>query len=179
MKPNGGFGLQRCEYGGDNGMTHRLVWYWELGENLWEGVENLEVKGALWWSQMGNLVEEWGESYMGRSLSRQAGTNEDYNFTHIWDFKTDNPNQFKIAHDKIVKTFKKENEGRWVAFGTYDVNRPNGATHWVGVSGKDSHELIMLYDKMQNKSEFIKLIAERGKTEDVRDYMVRRIKTYN
>ena len=116
---------------------------------------------------------------MGRSLSGQAGTNEDYNLTHIWDFKTDNPNQFKIAHDKIVKTFKKENEGRWVAFGTYDVNRPNGATHWVGVSGKDAHELIMLYDKLQNQSEFIKLIAERGKTEDVRDYMVENLITFN
>ena len=57
MKPNGGFGLQRCEYGGDNGMTHRLVWYWELGENLWEGLENLDAKGMLWWSQMDNYVE--------------------------------------------------------------------------------------------------------------------------
>jgi hypothetical protein len=159
-------------------MTHRLVWYWELGEDLWEGT-NVQEKAPLWWNQMNNYVEEWGESYMGRSLSRQDGTNEDYVWTHIWDFKTDNPNQFKTAHDKIVKTFKKENEGRWVAFGTYDVNRPNGATHWVGVSGKDAHELIMLYDKLQNQSEFVKLIAERGKTEDVRDYMVRRIKTYN
>jgi hypothetical protein len=178
MKPNGGFGIQKYEHGGDNGMTHRLVWYWKLGEDLWEGT-NVQEKAPLWWNQMNNYVEEWGESYMGRSLSRQDGTNEDYVWTHIWDFKTDNPNQFKTAHDKIVKTFKKENEGRWVAFGTYDVNRPNGATHWVGVSGKDAHELIMLYDKLQNQSEFVKLIAERGKTEDVRDYMVRRIKTYN
>ena len=178
MKPNGGFGLQRYEFGGENGMTHRLVYYWELGEDLWEGT-NMGEKFDLWSAQMDNYVEEWGERYMGRSLSRQAGTNEDYNLTHIWDFKTDNPNQFKTAHDKIVKTFKKENEGRWIAFGTYDVNYPNGATHWVGVSGFSEWELVALYDKMQNQSEFIKLIAERGKTEDVRDYMVENLITFN
>ena len=178
MKPNGGFGIQKIGKGGDNGMTHRLVWVWELGEDLWEGT-NVQEKVPLWRNQMNNYVEEWGESYMGRSLSRQEGTNEDYIWTHIWDIKIDDPNQFKVAHDKIVKTFKKEFEGRWVGFGTYDINYPNGATHWVGVSGKDEHDHVMLYDKLQSQSEFIKLIAERGKTEDVRDYMVRRIKTYN
>ena len=178
MKPNGGFGIQSIGKGGDNGMTHRLVWYWELGEDLWEGT-NVQEKAPLWWNQMNNYVEEWGESYMGRSLSRQEGTNEDYVWTHIWDIKINDPNQFKLAHDKIVKTFKKEFEGRWVGFGTYDINYPNGATHWVGVSGKDEHDHVILYDKLQSQSEFIKLIAERGKTEDVRDYMVKRIKTYN
>ena len=58
------------------------------------------------------------------------------NGTHIWDLKIDDPNQFKIGHDKIIKKFKKEFEGRWVGFGTYDINYPNGATHWVGVSGE-------------------------------------------
>ena len=178
MKPNGGFGIQKIGKGGDNGMTHRLVWVWELGQDLWEGTK-VQEKVPLWRNQMNNYVEEWGESYMGRSLSRQEGTNEDYIWTHIWDIKIDDPNQFKVAHDKIVKTFKKEFEGRWVGFGTYDINYPNGATHWVGVSGKDDHDHVMLYDKLQSQSEFIKLIAERGKTEDVRDYMVRRIKTYN
>ena len=178
MKPNGSFGIQKIGKGGDNGMTHRLVWVWELGDDLWEGT-NVQEKVPLWRNQMNNYVEEWGESYIGRSLSRQEGTNEDYVWTHIWDIKIDDPNQFKVAHDKIVKTFKKEFEGRWVGFGTYDINYPNGATHWVGVSGKDEHDHVMLYDKLQSKSEFIKLLAERGKTEDVRDYMVRRIKTYN
>ena len=118
---------------------------------------------------MNNYVEEWGESYMGRSLSTQQATNEDYNMWHIWDFKTDNPNQFKIAHDKIVKTFKKENEGRWVAFGTYDVNRPNGATHWVMVSGKDMEDHLMLYDELQKQDDFYVLLSERGEVERVRD----------
>ena len=79
---------------------------------------------------------------------------------------------------QIVKKFKKQFEGRWVAFGTYDINYPNGATHWVGISGKDDHEHVMLYDELQKQSEFIKLIGERGKVEDVRDYMVTSLKTY-
>ena len=169
MKPNkGGFALQVIGKGANNGMTHRLIWYWELGEDLWEGT-NVDDKAPLWWSQMSNYVEEWGTSYMGRVLSRQEGTNEDYEWTHIWDLKIDDPNQFKIGHDKIIKKFKTEFEGRWVGFGTYDINYPNGATHWVGVSGKDDHDHVMLLHKLQSQSEFIKMLAERGKSENVRD----------
>ena len=136
MKPNkGGFAFQQIGKGSDDGMTHRLVWYWEMGEDLWKGT-NVEEKAPLWWNQMGNYVEEWGESYCGRVLSRQDASNKEYEWTHIWDIRINDPNQFKTAHDKIVNTFKKEFEGRWVAFGTYDINYPNGATHWVGVSGK-------------------------------------------
>jgi len=178
MKPNkGGFAIESIGKGADNGMTHRLVWWWEIGEDLWEGT-NLEEKAPLWWAQMSNYVEEWGEQYSGRVLSEQAATNEDYKRTHIWDYKIENPIQFKTAHDKIVKKFKKEFEGRWVAFGTYDINNPGGATHWVGVSGKNDNDHIMLYDELQNQTEFIKLATERGKMEYVKDYMINEIKTY-
>ena len=178
MTPNkGGFGIQSIGKGGDDGMTHRLVWYWEIGENLWEGT-NVQERAPLWWSQMSNYVDEWGESYSGRTLSRQVGTNDDYKSTHIWDIKIDNPNQFQNAHDKIVKKFKKEFEGRWVAFGTYDINYPNGATHWVGLSGANENDHIMLYDKLQKQAEFVKLIGERGEVENIRDYMVENIKFY-
>ena len=128
---------------------------------------------------MNNYIEEWGESYCVGAFSRPQGTNENYEQTHIWDIKIDDPNQFKIVHNKIVKKFKKGLEKRWVGFRTYDINYPNGATHWVGVSGFSEWELVALYDKMQNQSEFIKLIAERGKTEDVRDYMVENLITFN
>ena len=178
MKPNkGGFGIESIGKGSDNGMTHRLVWFWEIGEDLWEGTD-IQDKAPLWWNQMNNSIDEWGESYSGRTLSRQKGTNDEYKLTHIWDIKIDDPNQFKDAHDKIVKKFKKEFEGRWIAFGTYDINYPNGATHWVGLSGKDENDHIILYDKLQKQPEFIKLISERGKVENVRDYLVEDIKFY-
>ena len=65
-----------------------------------------------------------------------------------------------------------------MAFGTYDINYPSGATHWVGVSGKDDQDHMMLYDKLQKQNEFIELLAARGKTENIRDYMVKNIKSY-
>jgi hypothetical protein len=115
---------------------------------------------------------------MGRVLSSQKGTNEDYKWDHIWDIKASDPNQFKIAHDKILKKIKKQFEGRCAAFGTYDINHPNGPTHWVVVSGKDDHEHVMLLDELQKQSEFIKLLGERGKVENVRDYVVSDLKRY-
>ena len=179
MKPNkGGFALQQIGKGSDNGMTHRLLWWWELGEDLWEGT-NVDEKAPLWWSQMTNYVAKWGDSYCGRALSMQGGTNEDYEWTHIWDIKIDDPIKFKTAHDKIVKKFKKEFEGRFVAFGAYDINYPNGATHWVGVSDKDDHVHMIILNKLQSQSDFIKLPGERGETENVRDYIVRDLKIYN
>ena len=178
MKPNkGGFALRVLGAGADNGMTHQFLWYWELGEDLWEGT-NIDEKAALWWSQMDNYVEEYGDQYLGRVLSRQEGTNKDYKWTHIWDFKVDDANQFKTGHDKIIKKFEKEFEGRSVGFGTYDINRPDGATHWVGISGEGNHDHVMLMDKLQSQSEFIKMLAERGKSENVKDYMVKDLKTY-
>jgi hypothetical protein len=36
----------------------------------------------------------------------------------------------------------------------------------------------MLMDKLQSQSEFIKMLAERGKSENVKDYMVKDLKTY-
>ena len=36
----------------------------------------------------------------------------------------------------------------------------------------------MLYDKLQKQSDFMKLITERGKSENVKDYLVRNIKSY-
>ena len=178
MKPNkGGFALQVLGKGADNGMTHRFVWYWEMGEDLWEGT-NVQEKAPLWRAQMDNYVEVYGESYSGRVLSNHQGTNEDYKWVHIWDYKVKNQKQFKEAHDKIVNKYKKEFEGRWVAFGTYDVNSPGGgATHWVGLSGKNLQDHIMLYDKLQKQTEFLELLKKRG-GERVRDYMFRDLKTY-
>ncbi len=137
MKPNkGGFALQRLGKGADDGMTHRFIWYWEIGEDLWEGTD-VGDKAPLWFSQTENYVEEYGESIHGQGTKRdKKEPTRDYKWDHIWDMKASDPNQFKIAHDKIVKKFKKQFEGRWAAFGTYDINHPNGATHWVGVSGE-------------------------------------------
>ena len=53
--------------------------------------------------------------------------------------------------------------------GSYDYNGPNGATHWVMVSGKDMEDHLMLYDELQKQDDFYKLLSERGEVERVGD----------
>jgi len=56
MKPNkGGFALRKLGKGNDDGMTHRFLWYWEIGEDLWEGTYVMD-RAPLCWSQTENYV---------------------------------------------------------------------------------------------------------------------------
>ena len=158
--------LQEIGVGGDN-MSHRMVYSWELGVEWYEGVFD-PMKQDLSWALLDNMVEEWGEQYIGRILSWKGGDSKN-NYAHVWDLKVDNPMQFKIAHDKLVKRFEKEFEGRSVGFGSYDFNKPNGASHWVTVSGSGNEDHLMLYNEFEKHSDFFTLLSEKGTVEEVRD----------
>lgn len=166
----GGVVLERFWNGRSNGMTHRLVFMSTLGVDLMEEDAISDDRNQAFWSRMQNYIEEWGSGYSGRILSWQEGDTEENPRVHIWDIRIKDQNQFKVAHDKIVKEFKKDFEGRVVGFGTYDIGRPNGASHWVALTGKDRNDHLMLYDKLEKQSKFIELIQQRGEIEDVRDY---------
>jgi hypothetical protein len=140
-----------------------------------EGAINSDKNDAFW-SKMNNYIEEWGPGSSGRILSWQEGDTQKNPSVHIWDLKVENQGQFKNAHDKIVKSFSDDFQGRVVGFGTYDIGRVNGATHWVVVTGKDRDDHLMLYDKLEKSSKFIKLIQERGAIEEVRDFEVEILK---
>ena len=156
--------------------SHRLVWMYPLGgEMMEEGAINPD-KGEAFWAKMGNYIEEWGPVHHGRILSWQPTDNTDMKLIHIWDVKPADPITFKKGHDKIVSSFKKDFNDRLVGFGTYDINKPNGATHWVAVSGLNEQDHMMLYDKLQNDEKFLKLIQERGVTEDVQDFAVKHLR---
>ncbi|MDB4303145.1 hypothetical protein N9936_02090, partial [bacterium] len=173
----GGIKLERIRNGRTNGATHRMVWFWTLGEDLMAEDAMSDDKSSLLWARMGNYVEEWQASYSGRVTSWQAGKEENATM-HIWDVKIEDPNVFKAGHEKIVKEFKKDFEGRSIGFGTYDFGRPNGATHWIALTGKDREDHMMLYEKLWNDKNFVKLIKERGPVESVKDYEVRVLKQY-
>ncbi|OUT93630.1 MAG: hypothetical protein CBB92_14495 [Flammeovirgaceae bacterium TMED32] len=83
-----------------------------------------------------------------------------------------------IPHDKLVKRFKKQFDGRMVSFGTYDFNGPNCATHWVMVSGKTNEDHMMLYDELQKQDDFYTLLSERGEVESLRDVEYEILKLY-
>ena len=166
---NGSFWLEWIYKGSDNGMTHRMGWAWELGTD-W--IAENDPKGTeLFWYKMEEYVEEWGPSYSGRVLSWSEETDnpDDNKFSHVWDFKVKNPKQFKIGHDNFVKRFEKEFDGHEIGMGSYDFHGPNGATHFVGVTGKDMEDHLMLYDELQKQDDFYKLLSERGEVERVRD----------
>ena len=167
--------IERLRKQKNNEATHRVIWFTPLGLEWFEGGN--EDKGAAFWAKYGNMVETTNE-YSGRILSWQEGNTEENNFVHIWDYIPENPKQFKIGHDKIVKKFRDDLSGRVVGFGTYDLQRPDNATHWVAVSGKNPQDHMMLYEKMQSNSEFTKLITERGYAEPVKDYAVEILKVY-
>ena len=165
-----GVTLERIWMGGTKGMTHRLVWMSTLGVDMMDEGAITPDKNDAFWAKMNNYIEEWGPGTSGRILSWQEGDTEKMPSVHIWDIKVQDQNQFKKGHDNIIKLFKDEFAGRVVGFGTYDIGRPNGASHWVVVSGKDRNDHLMLLDKLQKSNKFMKLIQERGAVEDIRDY---------
>ena len=71
VKPNkGGVVLERIWYNSPaKGMTHRMVWLYTLGEDLFDDESIDEDKNEAFWAKMGNYVEDWGTSYSGRMLS--------------------------------------------------------------------------------------------------------------
>ncbi len=166
----GGVVLERFWSGRTHGMTHRIVFMYTLGVDMVDEDAIDPNKNDAFWSKMQNYVEEWGASYSGRMLSWKEGDTEANPNVHIWDIKVADQNQFKKGHDKIISEFKDDFDGRVVGFGTYDIGRPNGATHWVALTGKDREDHLMLYDKLQKSKKFMDLILSRGEMEDVKDY---------
>jgi hypothetical protein len=86
------------------------------------------------------------------------------------------PTKFKAAHDVLLKELKDDFTGRDVGFGTYDIGRPNGATHWMYLSGKDGEDHLKLYDKLEKSAEFWKYIKDRGEVIDVKDFELKYLK---
>ena len=58
------------------------------------------------------------------------------------------------------------------------MQRPDNATHWVAPTGRNREDHMMLYNKLQSNSEFTKLIAERGNSVAVKDYVAEILKVY-
>ena len=173
---NGTIVLESIETGSTLGNTHRLAWIYPLGGEMMAENAVDPLKSQVFWAKMGNYIEEWGPVHHGRILSWQPTKNEEMKLVHIWDVKAKDPIAFKKGHDNILNSFKQDFKDRLVGFGTYDINKPNGATHWVLVSGIDEEDHLMLLDKLQNDSKFNGLIQSRGETEEVSDFAVKHLR---
>ena len=53
---------------------------------------------------------------------------------------------------------------------------PEGASHWIAVTGEDGEDHLMLYDKLENEKKFVELAQERGSFEMIKDFSVRILK---
>jgi hypothetical protein len=154
---------------GSLGMTHRIVFSFTLGVEMMEKDAINPDRNDAFWSKLEYFVEQWGPSYSGRALSFQIGDTINHD-VHIWDIKVKDATKFKAAQDQLVKDFKDDFAGRDVGFGTYDIGRPNGATHWMYLSGKDSEDHLKILDKLEKQPKFIKYIQDRGEVIDVKDF---------
>ena len=159
--------IERILKGHKNGAIFRTVWVMPAEGDMIEGIS--QDKWDAYWAKMGDCIIEYTEHSAGRFLFGQ-GRPKKGDVIHIWDFKATNQNQFKTAQEKMLKELQKEFDGRFIAFGTYDINKPDGATHWAAVSGKSEGDHIMLLEKLEKTKAFYEFIESRGTVEDIRDY---------
>ena len=176
---SGGIFLERLWQGRENGNTHRFVWVWELGNGGIEG-EEIKFKNDAFWGEMNNYVETWGKHSSGRFLSWKDGDVSKFPYGHLWDITPEDPVAFKKAHDKIVEDASEVFDGRVVGYGTYDINRPNGASHWVVISEKDTAGHLSMHDNLEkNHSKAMnEYFKNRGQVEHVHDFVVQVLKRY-
>ena len=73
-----------------------------------------------------------------------------------------------LGNNSLPDVFK----GRFVGFGTYDINRPDGATHWALVSGKNVDDHLSFVTELQTKhsKKFMKYIEDRGGVELISNF---------
>ena len=93
-------------------------------------------------------------------------------FVQIWDIKPKNPEAFQKAQMEFVNSLPDEFKDRFVGFGTYDINRPNGATHWALVSGADLDDHLSFVNNLQKNQtkKFMKYMEDRGEVELVHNF---------
>ena len=126
-------------------------------------------------------IKSWDKVYNGRVLSLQSSDSDTIDTFHIYDIIPSDPQAFKKAHDYFVeKSGKNIWKGKQVAFGTYDLGRPNGATHWILTSGENERDIVKTYDIIQSdySKELVKYLQDRGDVKDLKDFTVRNLGSY-
>ena len=182
LKTNGALALERLRLGRPEGTTHRIVFLWELGNRGFEEGEVTQDENRAFWSSLIRRIDSWAwdQSYAGRFLNFIEGDVEKYPYAQIWDIKPENPENFKNAQMDLVESLPEVFKDRFVGFGTYDVNRPDGATHWALVTGKDLDDHLKFANDLQTKytKVFNKYLEDRGSVELVHNFTFENLRFY-
>jgi len=175
---SGGVVFEKLRHGRPDNMTHRIVWMWELGNRGMVDGELAEFERSDFRSQLRGYIDEWGMSYSGRMVNWYEGDIKKTPFVHIWDIIPENPVAFQKAHKAMIESLPEVFGGRFNGFGTYDINQPNGATHWVLVSGKDLDDHLQLLNDLETKhsASMQKFVNDRGNVKIVHDFTFENIK---
>ena len=65
--------------------------------------------------------------------------------------------------------------------GTYDVGRPGGATHWIGLTGTDTDDLLLMHKNFQEKhtKEVTEYFQNRGEVIEIKDVRITDVLNFN
>jgi len=176
---SGGIDIERMEIGGEP-STHRIVLY---GDPANWGRSDTTVTKAQWEAfieKFQNFVEEWTFSTSGEILNWVGSDDNDaYQYGHIYDFKAEDEEAFKAAHEKLVGELSSEMDGRDIGFGSILINGYEGSTHWVYVGAKNWTDLVQNRRDMKAKTkEFEEYYNTRGGVEYVRNFTIEILRSY-
>lgn len=163
------------------GSTHRIVTIYDLGNfgRVDGDFEPQELEDFLTTRSL--LIKSTNKIYSGRVLNVKNDKKivEDEVF-HIYDIIPKNPFKFSKAYEKALKGMSGLSGDRRFGFGTYDIGKPNGATHWTLVSGKSPGDIIKSLEEMFTDygEEFFTFLNERGEVRDVKDFLLRNLRVY-
>lgn len=176
---SGGLYLERLGSGNTEG-THRIVFFGDSENWGMEEDQKTSDQRRAFWREFTDNVESMGPRYTGRIIDYQGeGSPDSYGYVQIYELKVADPESFLKAHKKLVSQLSKTMEGRPVAFGTYDIGLPGGASHWVAVAYKGVGDNLKMKVATEKFSKEWKAYYEaRGEVEQTGNFDLRILKTY-
>ena len=139
-------------------------------------------QNSSFWSNLRLYTEGHYEASSGRVLEWKEGDDEQDNFI-VYDVTIKDMNAYMKAHQKFIDELSDEDnfKNRGFAVGTYDIGRPNGAWNWIILTGEDTDDLMLMHQEMQTKylKQLTDYFVNRGEVEEIMDYRVEILKSYN
>ena len=177
-KEGSGMNLERLWQGAEK--THSILWYGPLSNSGREDGDLQPYENNAFWANLRTHLEGVGIAYSGRVLAWKQGGDEQDNVL-VYDIVAKDQESFLKAHNKIVSQLENSVfKDRTVGFGTYDIGRPGGATHWVGISGTSSNDILSMINDIQTNysKELNQYFQSRGEVVDIRDFRLSNVRTY-
>ena len=172
FKEGSGFNLERLRQGSGD-YTHRFVFYGPIGNRGRVNSDVNKFERDAFWSKVRQYVKK-SRSYSGRVIDWKQGNDKQDNFL-VYFVQVKDPTSYAKAHKTILKKLgNSEFKNRTVAFGTFDVGRPDNATHWIGLSGEGTDDLLMMHKNLQEKhvKELTEYFTNRGEVIDLKDMRI-------